>query len=453
MVNRFYNGDEQNDYDVVYDDPEGFYGGDLLGVAKKLDYLKDMGFTTICLTPIMKNDKQGYHGYAVTDHFKVDSHLGTVADMKYLVKEAHKRGIKVVLEFPFTVSATHPWLAEKEKEQWIKRNQYHKDFSLNLSKREVQIYIMDVAAWWVSKTNIDGYYLTDIDHLSSAFLHTFSTELKRNHQSFYLIGETASIKDNKLKAYSPLDLVVSQSMSQLISDTFSQTNQTQQSVYKQAIDAKNLNIGHSLDNVRTVRFTRKALNKNEHPGARTKQALSYLYTTSFVPVVYYGTEIALDGGKGADNHRMMDFRANPEIIDYIKKISALRTELPSLRKGTVDLLIEDHGASIYKRTYKDETTIVAINNTDKTAELNVSTEKVGANSELRGMLNEEIIRSVDGKYKIILTPEMTNVYRVVKDSGLNIGYISMLAFVYISFGLFIYRASRKKKKLNNEIDH
>lgn len=87
-----------------------YHGGDLKGLLAKLDYLKDMGVTAIWVGPIFKNKpvqqdstnlyghSSAYHGYWITDFKTVDPHLGTNAEFKQLVEEAHARGIKVFMD-------------------------------------------------------------------------------------------------------------------------------------------------------------------------------------------------------------------------------------------------------------------------------------------------------------------------------------------------------------------
>lgn len=117
MTDRFANGDTRNDKGGLTGDrlstgfdptDKGFYqGGDLAGLIGKLDYVKNLGSTAIWLTPSFKNRpvqgkgadaSAGYHGYWITDFTSIDPHLGTNAQMKQLVSEAHKRGMKIFFD-------------------------------------------------------------------------------------------------------------------------------------------------------------------------------------------------------------------------------------------------------------------------------------------------------------------------------------------------------------------
>ena len=117
LPDRFANGDPTNDtggygggrlkhgFDPAH---KGFYhGGDLKGLLGKLDYLEGMGVTAIWMAPIFKNKpvqgaepwiSAGYHGYWITDFTQIDPHFGSNDDLKTLVKEAHRRDIKVIFD-------------------------------------------------------------------------------------------------------------------------------------------------------------------------------------------------------------------------------------------------------------------------------------------------------------------------------------------------------------------
>ncbi|TSE17189.1 alpha-amylase [Arthrobacter sp. KBS0703] len=115
MADRFSNGNAANDDGGLGPDPmvsgfdpqrKGFYnGGDLNGLLDKIDYIQGLGTTSIWLTPSFKNkavqpedNSAGYHGYWVTDFTQIDPHLGTNAELKALIDQAHSRGMKVYFD-------------------------------------------------------------------------------------------------------------------------------------------------------------------------------------------------------------------------------------------------------------------------------------------------------------------------------------------------------------------
>jgi glycosidase len=117
LPDRFENGDPSNDRGGLPGDRlatgfdpahKGFFhGGDLKGLASRLDYIKGLGATTVWLTPIFTNkavqgpkgqESAGYHGYWITDFTHVDPHLGNDRDFKAFVEAAHLKGLKVYMD-------------------------------------------------------------------------------------------------------------------------------------------------------------------------------------------------------------------------------------------------------------------------------------------------------------------------------------------------------------------
>ena len=92
-------------------DSDGDKCGDLSGITEKLDYIEDMGFTGIWLTPIMPSPT--YHKYDVTDYYGIDPSFGTMEDFETLLKECHKRNIRLIMDLVFNhTSSSHPWFLE-----------------------------------------------------------------------------------------------------------------------------------------------------------------------------------------------------------------------------------------------------------------------------------------------------------------------------------------------------
>lgn len=104
----------RNYYEIFvysYYDSDGDGIGDLNGVTQKLDYIADLGFNGIWLMPIMQSTT--YHKYDVVDYNTIDKEYGTMEDFKRLVEEAHKRGIRVVIDFVINhTSSQHQWFTQ-----------------------------------------------------------------------------------------------------------------------------------------------------------------------------------------------------------------------------------------------------------------------------------------------------------------------------------------------------
>jgi alpha-amylase len=124
--------------------------------------------------------------------------------------------------------------------------------------------------------------------------------------------------------------------------------------------------------------------------------------------------------------------------------------LPSLTRGDMELLEEKDGMAVYKRTYKDETAVIAINNSTQSQKVVLDSSQVEEGKELRGMLADDLVRSEDGKYNLIIDREQAEVYILAEKSGLNIPLIAALAAVYTAFMIFIFLLWKRSKKKRAE---
>lgn len=442
MIDRFNNGDSSNDFDVDANDPKAYHGGDFKGVTLQLDYLKDMGFSTILLTPIFDNEENGYHGYWTKDFNKLDEHFGSEADFKNLVKEAHKRDMKIIVEFPASsIGPNHPWLEDTNKQNWITRNE---EATLNLENPEVQAYLIDAAKWWVKETNIDGYKVNQINQASTNFWSQFSKQLNETKADIFLLGDDEGAYTNETKN-TGINAYLNYPAANALRSAFAKPDQPTDKLFP-LVSTEDFPRATFMDHPLVKRFTHEAVVNNLHPGSRWKLALTYLYTTPGIPMVYYGTEIALEGGEGEENHKQMDFRTDKELVEYITKIGELRNQLPALTKGTFEPLYNKNGMLVFKRQYKDEVIVVAINNTTKSQNVPLNGEKITNDMELRGLINEDLIKEKDGKYNLIIDRDEAEMYVLSEKSGLNIPYIAAMTGVYLLFAAFLFMLIKKGRK-------
>ncbi|MEH7375335.1 alpha-amylase family glycosyl hydrolase [Neobacillus drentensis] len=465
MVDRFNDGDRKNDIDVNAKDPLAYNGGDIQGIIDKLDYIHDMGFTSIRLSPIVDNAKNGYHGFWVNDFYKVDEHFGTIKTFQTLVKEAHKRKMKVIMDFVTNnVAAEHPWLSDTKKQDWFHNkkdtlagNENQKELEmgwsdglpdLNQDNPEVKKYLIDAAKWWINKTDIDGLSLPEVNYVPVSFWTDFSTEVKKEKKDFFLLGVMSKNTSTNLKEYESagIDSVVDYSYSEKLRKTFAGTDQSFSTLYSDADNGQNaLLSANFMDNEYTSRFTSDIVAKKQFPGSRWKTALVYLYTTPGIPFFYYGSEIALNGGEIPDNRGQMSFRAEKELIDYITKVSELRNQLPSLTRGTMEMLYDQKGMAVYKRVYKGETSIIAINNSSKSQSVTLTNRQIEGGKELRGLLAGDKVKSEDNKYMIILDRDNSEVYILAEKSGIKFSLIASVVVVYLLCFLFLYKIRKRRR--------
>lgn len=443
LVDRFLNGDESNDFEVDLQNADAYNGGDFAGIIKKLDYLKDMGFTTIALSSIFDNRGESYRGDQVTNFYETEKHFGTIGEFQALVEEAHKRDMKVMLEFiADTVGPEH---------EWANQSSYFQGNSLKLNHMNEQLSeeLIAAARWWVEETEIDGYYINHTEAAPSFFWEYFSEEVKGAKEDFYILG---SVSEGNSFAEESFDGMVNLALMEELRPAFADidvdladaVNATEKALTQYSQPELN---GTALDTISTSRFTHDILTTDLYPGTRWNLALAYTYTTPGIPFILYGSEIAMDGGNPPDNQQLMGFRADKELIDYITNLGRLRQELPALTRGTFEVLHQENGLVVFKRVYESEVLIVAINNTSKTQEVTIPKDKLENDQELRGLLNSEIVRQMkDGNYKLVLDREVAEIYAMTDETGLNIGFIAALALVWIGFAVFIYLVMKRSKR-------
>jgi len=246
MPDRFANGDPTNDEPAEFPGshdrtkPRAWHGGDLQGVRKHLSYLKELGVTTLWLTPVVKNGAtQDYHGYGVVDLYAVDPHLGSLEDYKGLASELRKHGMKLFFDaVPNHVGAKHPWVAKPPQPDWfhgstekhldsyspVKGSFYGKPANapiandpfealadphatpgmrqnltdgwffgilpdLNTENPIVAKYLLQNSIWWIESAGLDGLRVDTFPYVSRAFWQQWHTGLRRIYPNLTTIGE------------------------------------------------------------------------------------------------------------------------------------------------------------------------------------------------------------------------------------------------------------------------
>ena len=247
------NGDEQIELNIIDDKYRNWYEifvhsfydtnndgiGDLNGVTAKLDYVKEMGFNGIWLMPI--HPSPTYHKYDVTDYYDIDPDYGTLADFDNLIKEAHARGIRVIIDLVVNHSSDqHPWF--KEACNYIRNNgapggeygeyynfsitdnnkyssvsgtqySYESQFwsgmpDLNLNSDKMRAEIVNIMDYWLTDHNVDGFrldavtsYYTGYVDKNVEFLSWLNTEAKKIKSDAYIVGEAWVSDDYTIDRY------------------------------------------------------------------------------------------------------------------------------------------------------------------------------------------------------------------------------------------------------------
>lgn len=355
MPDRFSNGDPSNDKipgmleaRVDRNDLYARHGGDLKGIENHLDYLKDLGVTSIWLNPIQENDmKEGsYHGYAITDYYQVDRRFGHNDEFRNLVSQAHSKGLKVVMDMIFnhcgnenhlfkdmpskdwfnykanyvqtsfkTATLIDPYASAEEKkiavDGWFAS--VMPDF--NQRNRHVAAYLIQSSIWWIEFAGINGIRQDTHPYADFEMMANWCKAVNEEYPDFNIVGETwlnSNVlisywqKDSRLTAprntnlRTVMDFPLMEHMNRAFDEETTDWNGGLCRLYEYLsqdfVYADPMNLLTFLDNHDTSRFYRSdADTKNLD---RYKQALTFLLTTRGIPQIYYGTEILMAGDKG-----------------------------------------------------------------------------------------------------------------------------------------------------------
>jgi neopullulanase len=246
MPDRFSNGDPTNDEPAEFPGshdrtkPRAWHGGDLKGIRDHISYLKELGVTTVWLTPVVKNGAtQDYHGYGAVDLYAVDPHLGSLDDYKGLVSDLHKQRMKLFFDaVPNHVGPKHPWVAKPPMAGWfhgtadkhldsyspIKNSFYGQGAAasvkndpfealvdshatpamrenltdgwflgilpdLNTENPVVAKYLLQNSIWWIESAGLDGLRVDTFPYVSRTFWQQWHAGLRSLYPNLTTIGE------------------------------------------------------------------------------------------------------------------------------------------------------------------------------------------------------------------------------------------------------------------------
>ena len=335
--------------------PKCFYGGDLPGITKKLEYIKDLGVNAIYLTPIFESPSN--HKYDIVDYYEVDSHFGTAEDLKELVEMAHSLGIRIVLDAVFNHVSSRSKLFQDVVKNG-KKSQYYDYFivhgdkpdekadnyemfahvkympKLNTSNPEVQKYLIDVAVHYLKEYDIDGWRLDVSDEISQDFWRHFREAVKAAKPDACIIGENWHDAYRNLRG-DQYDSIMNYAFTKAALDFFAVgTLDARGLAYrlneltlrnKDGVNRMMLNLLDSHDTERFITGVKGNVSV-------MKQALALLFFYCGTPCIYYGTETLTEGGGDPGCRRAMDFDvAGPDgkfgdIYKFIRTLADLKKE-------------------------------------------------------------------------------------------------------------------------------
>ncbi|WP_228893650.1 alpha-amylase family glycosyl hydrolase [Pseudoduganella aquatica] len=228
MPDRYANGNPANDNSPRLSEQAdrskggGRHGGDLQGMENAIGYIAGMGYTMVWPTPLVENDMPAYsyHGYAATDHYKVDERYGSNEDYRRYSAKARSMGIGVIQDVVLNhIGAKHWWMRDLPTPDWInyggkyvptrhhrvavadpygsaedKRNFTQGWFSpnmpdLNQANPHVATYLIQNNIWWIEYAGLSGLRVDTYGYSDAAFLSAWSRRITAEYPRLNLVGE------------------------------------------------------------------------------------------------------------------------------------------------------------------------------------------------------------------------------------------------------------------------
>ena len=417
MPDRFADGDPANNFPAsgTYDrsQPRAYHGGDLRGIQEHLPYLKDLGVTTLWITPIYNNDDhtgRDYHGYGAVDLYKVEEHFGTLAEYQSLVKAAHQQGLKVILDIvPNHIGPTNPWAADPPTDHWLHGSRERHLISdaefqhltdPHASQREwrnivegwfagvlpdmgtddpvTSRFLRQNAMWWAETGALDGFRLDTFPYVDRRFWHDFHSDIHGIYPRFKTVGEVSGF-DPVIAAYfaggkktagidtgvdTVFDFTLYAALRKVILHD-APSNLLEQVLQDDWLFPRPEWLVTFLGNHDTPRF----MGETGATPERLKLAFSLLLTMRGIPQIYAGDEIGMPGGDDPDNRR--DFPGGfpgdtrnaftaagrtveeQKIFDHIRSLLHLRQQHSALRWGKYIHIFSDEHTFAYLRDLRD----------------------------------------------------------------------------------------------------
>ena len=426
MPDRFADGDPSNDMPSgaaagTFDRnaPKTYHGGDLKGVTEHLGYLKDLGVTTLWLTPVydQSDATSDYHGYGAVDLYKVEDHFGTMADYQALVAAAHQQGLKVLFDtVPNHVGPNHPWATSQPAPGWLHgtpQNHINTDYNYppisdphaveknyfsaldgwfanilpDLAQENplVAEYLLQNALWWTESSGIDGFRIDTFPYVPRSFWTYYLKGVFDIYPKFFAVGEiyntdptVTSYWAGGNKGFDGVDTLLTTPFDFPMQDAINKVvNQGQSATVIANVLRQDRLFPHPeilvtfIGNHDMPRFITQANGSAD----KLKAAFALLMTMRGIPQIYYGDEIGMLGGGDPDDRR--DFPGGfpgdtqnafsptgrtpqqREIYTHLQSLLKLRREHPALRQGVQKHVVVADDYYLFTRESSGERLLIA----------------------------------------------------------------------------------------------
>jgi glycosidase len=438
MPDRFANGDPSNDdYPGMtdrLDRKENLmrHGGDLQGIIDHLDYFTDLGVTALWLNPALENDmpRESYHGYAITDLYRVDRRLGDNMLYKQLVRQAHVKGLKVIMDmvvnhigtnnylirdrpmddfvhqFPeFTrtnyrgIAQLDPYASDADRDLMMNGWFDHTMADLNQRNPLAAKYLIQNTIWWVEYAGIDGIRMDTYSYPDKGFLAQWAETVQLEYPSLNIVGEVWENKattqaywlsganqagDYDSHIHSVTDFVLQDALSKAFTEEESWHHGLARIYYTLTEDRiypdPNVLVTF-IDNHDIARYFSVVGEDLD----KMKMGIVALLTLRGIPQWYYGSELGFTGWSHGEVRPEMyggwaDHTANAftgtglteeerELLAFTRNMLQWRKTAAVIHKGELMHFVPENKTYVYFRYSKDAAVMVAFNLNDHSVDL------------------------------------------------------------------------------------
>ncbi len=477
MPDRFANGDPDNDHTkgmletADKTKPDGRHGGDLNGIIDHLDYFNELGVTTLWINPVLENNMPdySYHGYAITDFYKVDPRLGSNEEYRLLIQLAHKRGLRIVKDMVFNHFGTnHWWMNDLPMSDWIHQwpeftrsnyrsgtltdpyaSQWDKDLmlkgwfdhsmaDLNQDNPFVAEYLIQNSIWWIEYAGLDGIRMDTYPYSGKRFMAEWMQRIRNEYPDFSVVGEVwlnttpqvaywMNDAHNSDSFNSYLDYVFDFPLKYALAEAFNEENGWSSGIAR-LYESLCLDFLYPYPQQLVVfadnHDTDRIFSVLKHDIRKFKMAMAFLMTVRGIPQIYYGTEILMTGWEhqghgfiredfpGGWMHDSVNaFTQTGLTADhydawtYMRLLLQWRKNKKVIHEGKTTHYIPEEGVYVYFRHLDGESIMVVLNNNNESKTF--KTERYTENLKGYSTGTDVLHRTYFDQLRIISVPAMS----------------------------------------------
>jgi glycosidase len=481
MPDRFADGDPSNNM------PQGaapgtfdrkaakaYHGGDFKGVQDHLSYFKDLGVTTLWLTPIIDNDNvsETYHGYGAIDLYSVEDHFGTLQQYQQLVAAAHQQGIKVLFDMvPNHVGPNHPWATSQPDPGWLHgttQNHLNTDYDYppiadphaveknyrsaldgwfanvlpDLAQENplVAEYLLQNAYWWMETGSLDGLRIDTFPYVPRTFWTNYLQRLETTYPNFFAVGEVYNFEPPVVSYFAgghtgfdgidthlptTFDFPMNSAICEVVNHGASAKKIVDVLRQDRLYPHPELLVTF-IGNHDMKRFVTDAAGST----AKLKLGFSLLLTLRGIPLIYSGDELAMAGGEDPDNRRDFPggFPGDPhsafsqagrtpeeqDVYAHVQGLLTLRRKHPALREGIQKHVIVTDDYYLFTREASGQRLLVAFykGEAPKTIDVDLTGTSIANAKELTSLTSAAAASLRGTVLHLQLVPQTVAIYRI-----------------------------------------